>query len=368
MKLYSQIALLFLTAGLYACSSGDDPLVEPEIPIKNDTGFMWEEKRDTILGCKDLVLIYGGGAHRTTTWSKDYMAPYVTYKDASGNEHWLFDGFLFLEFKNGLGKMFAEGYDSTGANQHEWKALADYYFQSKIALGGLDNAIEEAIVRVGQPSEKRKVVICLPEPITGQKDWGSVKNGVQLDFSKPADRISACKWYINYVRGKFKELQYDNIELAGFYWIAEDASTSRSIIADIGIYCNSLKYSFNWIPYYSANGYSEWKILGFNYGYLQPNYFFTESLSYSRLEQACTLALQNGMDMELEFDEKALAASGWGYRLSNYLKAFKQYGIWSYKRIAYYQGNLALYYLSKSSNPEDQKLYQEFCEFVSKRH
>ena len=68
--------------------------------------------------------------------------------------------------------------------------------------------------------------------------------------------------------------------------------------------------------------------------------------------------------MEMEFDDRVLSTKGWGYRLINYMEAFKKHGIWSSKRLAYYQGGTTLYNLSKSVNEEDKKLYHDFCKFV----
>ena len=158
-------------------------------------------------------------------------------------------------------------------------------------------------------------------------------------------------------------MNYKNLELAGFYWIAEHAGDTRTIVNEIAGYLNELHYTFNWIPYFKSEGYSEWKTFGFNYAYLQPNHFFNETIPYSRLTDACQLAIAYGMDMEMEFDERVL--TGWGYRLKDYMKAFKENGIWQNKRLAYYQGGTALYQLSRSNKQEDQELYHQFCNFVS---
>ncbi len=40
----------------------------------------------------DLVLVYGGGKHRNVSWNKDHFVPYVSYKNLSNKEQWLFDG------------------------------------------------------------------------------------------------------------------------------------------------------------------------------------------------------------------------------------------------------------------------------------
>lgn len=193
-------------------------------------------------------------------------------------------------------------------------------------------------------------MISIPEPIVYQhpeqassstKYWGKIDNQT-LDFSNSADRIKACKWYIDQVRAKFNEKNYQHVELAGFYWLAEKATDTRDILNAVAIYLNKLKYSFNWIPYYGADGYNQWKSLGFNYAYFQPNYFFNESVPDSRLEDACQKALTYDMHMELEFDDNALNSRGKAYRLKNYMSAFKKHGIWEKKRLAYYQGSASL--------------------------
>ena len=71
--------------------------------------------------------------------------------------------------------------------------------------------------------------------------------------------------------------------------------------------------------------------------------------------------------MEIEFDDRALAKNGWGYRLKDYMKVFKDYGIWENRKIAYYQGDKTIYNLSKSVDSEDIELYHKFCKFVVER-
>jgi hypothetical protein len=157
------------------------------------------------------------------------------------------------------------------------------------------------------------------------------------------------------------------VELAGFYWLAEESTHTRDVLTPVAAYLNGLKYSFNWIPYFEATGYDQWKSYGFNYAYLQPNYFFNASTPYSRLGDACQKAASYNMDMELEFDEEVLAGKGKADRLRNYMAVFKEKGIWKERRIAYYQGNDALWALKNSMNEEDQELYHHFCDFIISR-
>ena len=310
----------------------------------------------------DMVLLYSGGYHRTHYWDVAHTKPYVTYVDENGKEHWMFDAFLYLEIHTGRGKMFASGYTDRPTDQQDWKRLADHYLQADTCVGALDKTIEAAKQRLGKPETKHKVVIGLPEPLKNQKNWGTASDGRKLDLAKDEDRIEACRWYIDYVCKRFKEMKYKNVELAGFYWIAEEATNTRTIIHQVGEYLNKLDLSFNWIPWFRSDGFEEWKDLGFNYAYLQPNFFFNETVPYSRLNDACKLAKQFDLDMEMEFDERV--QTGFGYRLYDYMKAFKQNGCWHTKRLAYYQGCLALYNLYVSDKKEDKDLYHTFCKFV----
>ena len=251
MKRITTHSLLIFTIFLIfiSCSKSETIDTSTPPPDKEDNSiYEWEKNRTSLLENNDMVLLYSGGAHRDYTWDEELIQPYVTYTDELGKEHWMFDSFLFLEIHNGNGKSFATGYQPVPANQRDWKGLVDHYFQSRICMGAINRSIESAKVRLGDPKEKRKVVIGIPEPIKTQKDWGSVKNGVTLDFSKSKDRVAACEWYIDYARQKFKEMNYNNIELAGFYWIAEEATNTRAILSDLSTYLNKLKYSVHFIP------------------------------------------------------------------------------------------------------------------------
>ncbi|GHT12765.1 DUF4855 domain-containing protein [Bacteroidia bacterium] len=363
---------------LCCCSASIADVADTEGTEKN-LDYIWEYERKQLLPATDLVLIYGGGKHREATWNKEHLLPYVSYKDKTNVTHWLFDGFLFIEFTNGASgnpRIFATGYYGQPAGKAEWAALAEYYFTKNNAVYALEQCVADAEKQLGKPAKKRKVVISMPEPIVAGPGshytqlpadyWGEV-DGVQLNFSNDKDRITACKWYIDYVRKLFNDGKFQHLELAGFYWLAEETLHTKTILADVANYLNGLKYSFNWIPYWkTVPDYYEWKSLKFNYAYLQPNYFFNNKLPYSRLTEACHVARQYEMDLELEFDVRVFyEKENWAYRLRDYMKAFREiFGIWETKRIAYYQGTDALYFLSKATHPEDQQLYHDFCSFV----
>lgn len=391
MKMIFSILTSLAVSLMVSCrQDGPKPVphwVDPVDTIRLSSQLYEPEKARTgIAFPSDMVLVYGGGHHRTPfAWDRERIATYVTYTDKDGSAHWLFDGFLLLEFMDpaangGPGKTLVTGYKYNGAympsaNKEDWQHLVDYYFSPGSGVDAIDAAVAGAEAKSGAPKERRKIVIGIPEPIVdlysathsgGKTYWGSL-DGRKLDFSSDRDRILACKWYIDEVRRQFYSKKYRNVELAGFYWVAETSAHTESILGALGKYLNQLKYSFNWIPYFKATGYSRWKEFGFNIAYLQPNYFFNASVPKSRLEEACDLAMQFGMDMELEFDDNAMTRHGRAYKLRDYMEVFKAKGVWASRRLAYYQGGWTLFNLQHSADEQDQALYHAFCNFVTAR-
>ena len=90
-------------------------------------------------------------------------------------------------------------------------------------------------------------------------------------------------------------------------------------------------------------------------------------LVISQIEKACEDALKYGMSMEMEFDDRALAKNGWGYRMRDYIRVFDEYKVWDTMEVAYYQGGDAFYKLFHSDNPEDNELYNYLAEIIAKR-
>ena len=176
--------------------------------------------------------------------------------------------------------------------------------------------------------------------------------------------------YIDYAIDRFKKAQFENISLDGFYWIAEEATNSRTILNEIGAYMRSLGYKFYWIPYWGSDGHGEWKELKFDVAYQQPNYFFYEQKPDSmHLKTVCEFAKEKGMYLEVEFDERALKKSP-DYRadrLHEYMEAYEKYGALYDIPLAYYIGDCMVYDLATSSYKEDNDLYNWFADIVVKR-
>lgn len=221
----------------------------------------------------DLALIYYGGIHRQHyDWTKERFKPYVVHEDLKGKKNWLFDGFLFLEFKDGQGRNFAPGYDNLNARKAEWLWLIDRHFEKDKAFHALNEVIGEAKESLGDPHFKHKFIMGLPSPIRNQNDWGEI-DGRKLDFSKTTERVEATKWFVEAFLKRLESEKFDHIELAGFYWVDEDVTDGKEILIPIGDYIRSKGLKYYWIPYWNAPGNFAWQEYKFDFAWLQPNHF-----------------------------------------------------------------------------------------------
>ncbi|BBL06386.1 hypothetical protein A5CPEGH6_10240 [Alistipes dispar] len=316
---------------------------------------------------RDLVLIYQGGSHRMD-YNAEQLRPYVVHEDRFGNRDWLFDGFLFLEFDSGKGVSYHVRGSALLARKEDWAWLVDRHFESGKGIAALDDCIAAAVRELGEPPFRHKVVIGIPEPPRGQKDWGELE-GRKLDFSNEEDRIAACKWYADLLEERFRSSGFRHLELAGFYWLPEILRQSREVTRALGDYVRSKGLRFYWIPYYTAQGYSEWRDLGFDAAYLQPTYFWNRKIGDERVDRACELARTYGMGLEMEFDMRASVKSeecrrdrGMGY-----MSSFRRNGVYRSSAIAYYEGGGGVYYFTKTTAPEDRAFIDTLAYFIRDR-
>lgn len=350
---------------------------------QKDVKAVRQKKLKKHLSAGDYVLCYAGGA-QSKFYDMDWMKDLVTYTDREGKEHWLFDGFLFLQIMDhGAGVAFDPGhraYDGSylqSALQSDWLDLINYWFQDGQCLDAIDRCVADAAERLGDPGYKREIIISIPNPIPyknpvvntgGTRYWGLL-DGEVADFSRPEDRLAACKWFIDEVLERYRQHRYRYIELKGFYFVTEETTGLGDLMPELSGYIHSKGYPFTWIPYYNAPGWNLWKEKGFDMAWYQPNYFFNDWLTDERLVSACNRALNYGMAMEMEFDERAAADSpdSRAGRLREYMAAYKKYGSWEKLPIAYYISHKGVHTLKYSKDPADVELYQDFCDFVAKR-
>ena len=182
-----------IVVGLLVCAVGIDALLQNwEVPMMFFFAALILYQMPDI---RDMALIYQGGSHRLD-WTVEEFRPYVVHEFADGERDWLFDGFLFLEFKNGSGRNYTVGYEKLNARRGEWEWLLGRIFEPGKSLSALDQCIGEEIARLGKPGFTHRIVLGLPEAIRGQKDWGEL-DGRTMDFSDEKDQIAATRWYID---------------------------------------------------------------------------------------------------------------------------------------------------------------------------
>lgn len=361
----------------------ENNIPELQQPWRHKEAVKPHKKLKKQLSAGDYVLCYAGGT-QSKFYDKDWMKDLVTYTDRDGKEHWLFDGFLFLQIMDhGTGVAFDPGHRDYEGNylqsalQSDWMDLINYYFEDGQCLDAIEQCVEEASARIGDPGYKREIIISVPNPIPyknpvvntgGTRYWGLL-DGQVADFSRPEDRFAACKWFIDEVLKRYSQHKYRHIDLVGFYFVTEETTGLGNLMPELSSYIHSLGYPFTWIPYYNAPGWNLWREKGFDMAWYQPNYFFNDWLTEDRLVSACNRALDYGMAMELEFDERAVADSpeSRADRLRGYMAAYRKYGSWEKLPIAYYLSHRGLHVLKYSKNPADVELYQDFCDFVAKR-
>lgn len=316
----------------------------------------------------DLVLIYQGGFQRPQ-WTVNRFASYVTYRDANGgNEQWLYDGFLIIEFQDGRGHTYEQYSNLKHARKEQWITLLQRNFAPNDGVPNLEKTVEAAVARIGEPVRRRQVFLTLPVPEPGQTNWGDL-DGHPLDFSKREDRLAACEWYMDTALKMWQDLAPKELDLAGFYWVAEQYPGTNGFIQELSQQVHARGKEFFWIPSFHINRpIGEWKSFGFDEAYLQPNYFFHPELPSTRLQEACDFARNHGMGMEIEFDPRMITQPDvFEPRFHSYLDAFTQNGVRDGSAMAWYEGGGALYRLAVSDNPNMRSDYDEVGQFVLKR-
>lgn len=198
------ILILLIAASVQKCTTEDENPKPGEIVDSNIVSPTYGKTK-----IADLVLIYQGGGHRPMEWTKDQFLPYVVHEDQQGNKNWLFDGFLFLEFKDGKGHNYAPGYDKLNARCPEWEWLLDRRFAKDKAFSSLNQCIAEQKAAIGNPGFKHKMISGIPSPILNQDDWGEI-NG-----TKPGSMNG--KKSIKPIEGSWFEFQHHNAA-EGKYW------------------------------------------------------------------------------------------------------------------------------------------------------
>ncbi len=315
---------------------------------------------------RHLCLIYHGSNNRVE-WTPDAILPYVAHVDEKGKPtDWLFDSFLLLEFRCDNGAMlhhYSQG--KVQATADDWAWLADCWFREKTGLAGMESAVESAGRVLGQPDHQVNIVIALPIPLSPIREFGPLPgHSGKLDFSKEEDRFSALQWYIDRVLRHWRTARYRHLRLIGFYWTAESIPPrSNTIVETTAGYIHKLGYKLFWIPYFSAQGVSEWRKRGIDATMLQPNYFFPPKVESDRLAKTARKALAAGCGIEIEFDGRVFESQERQDRFWAYLDAGVEYGWMKHALLGYYEGGNVVKRLAETPGA-GREMYDALYRFV----
>lgn len=359
--------------------------------FSGDSLYSWEVGRYRAPSFSDMVLCYGGSHHRKAyAWDKDRFDAYVTYTDTLGREKWLFDAFLCMEFADldtlsGVKyALMADQVDGPSGSRKNWQNMIDYWFGPENGLSALDASVADAAKRIGKASHKRYVVMFMPDPIpylyakdetSSHVYWGEL-DGKELDFLNTQDRFHAYRWYIDEVRRRFDEADFQNIELLGFYVMSEcitipsepwtDHGKLHDVIPFVSDYVHSVNEYLYWIPFSQGAGWRRGRELGFDYVWMQPNHFWRgDDCPMSRF---AAFLRDEGVGMEFEFDTKVYESKEnhamYRDRFREYMDCAKSEGVYGSQPITYYIDSNCVYDLLHSESASDRDFYHEFCSFV----
>ncbi|MGG1160882.1 DUF4855 domain-containing protein [Brevibacillus laterosporus] len=313
---------------------------------------------------KDMLLVYHGAYADRGSWTKDDFLPMAGYIEPDGTiPDQMFDTMLFLPFPN-----MAE-------TKAAWENYMDNLFEPGRQLDALNSAMLEINKRRNSlvlNTKKEKVVLTLPYPSPKVSDWGKLEeNGPSLSFD-PAkvgeeqaykNRLAAVTWYKDKLINRWYQSEYKYLKLEGIYWFQElvddAAPKERELIRNTADMVHYHGFRFYWIPYYGAPGLEEWKDLGFDYAFLQPNYYQANEVPIERVQLTLDVANKYGMGVEIEGDEKFLRDMRLYRTYYNQLIAGHKIGIDKDKIHAYYFGSKNLLMAYQSKEQQARKIYDD---------
>ena len=338
--------------------------------IVNEENYLplYSEKNDEIV---DLVVMPYGGESRLS-YTKEQLIPYLFRYNRNGELEWLFDGFLFYEDRTDLGdghafEQHAYLFQKDRARKSEWEWLLDRIFTSGKSLSALNELIQETVVREEiMPSRKRKIILSIPEPLSGQLDWGDL-NGKVLDFANDSDRVEAVRWYIDQLVDRFQAARYEHLELSGFYWLRPNDELSFQLMPIIASYIKSQGYKFYWRPSYGRFRGNNWKSYNFDAVYLTPDHLTTSWFKKINVERACTYASLYNMGLEVDLDNLVKRYALYREKFTDYMEVYSEQNVFTKAAMSYKDGDGIIYEMSQSSNSALNDIYNQVIDSVAAR-
>ncbi|MFY0546155.1 DUF4855 domain-containing protein [Brevibacillus sp. H7] len=313
---------------------------------------------------ENMLLAYSGAHGERGTWTQQDFLPLVGYMSTDDKVlDRMFDTILFLPYPN------------LASTRDGWKYYMDDLFRPGRQLDALNDAMMEYNKRRGTlytSPQRENVVLALPYPDPKQSSFGQIledQDSLSFEAAKVGEeraygyRKQALEWYFRNLLKRWGEAEYRYLRLEGIYWyheLIEDAvPRERQLIRETAEMVHNEALRFYWIPYFGATGLGEWKELGFDYAFVQPNFYNDKPIPIDRIEAALAVANKYGMGVEVEGDERMYRDPKFYQNYYNQLIAAHKLGIDKEKIHAYYYGSKTLLEAVTSKDPVSRAIYDD---------
>jgi hypothetical protein len=302
-----------------------------------------------------------------TSYTVDDFVRLLGVVDSSGRvKSWLCTGVIFLQLYAPSGRTFTTWGGGTAATGTDWAEYLDSLAGPRGALNRLDSAVSVVEAAAGDLGTKLPVSLMVPYPeptVDSVNFWGAT-----YSTTTPEGRAASVASYVRAATVLFARAGFRHLRLDGFYWLAENvAPRDTATVIRFAAEVHRAHLRLLWIPYYFALGQDQWRHLGFDEAWLQPNYFFHVDVAPGRLDSAASRAQQEHLGVEVEFNSEMFSDSQYARRLDPYLDMLMAYPALRQRSIAIYDGQGALVRLSQATTPEDRALYARFVRVLTAR-
>lgn len=304
------------------------------------------------------ILAYPGSAKggMGTTYSVDDFVRLLGAVDSTGRvSSWLCTGVIFLQLYAASGRTFTTWIGGTPATGADWTEYLDSIVGSGGAIARLDSTVRLIEPTAGALGGKLPVAIMIPYPEPKADSVRFADSTYAL--ATAAGRAEAAGAFVDVAARRFAGAGFRHIRLDGFYWLSESISPpDHDVVVAVSRRVHRDRLRFLWIPFYGAPGQAQWRDLGFDEAWLQPNYFFRLTVAADRVDSAAMRARAQGLGIEVEFNSRLLTDSAYRDRLDPYLRLLEDPSI-ARQSVALYDGQGALIRLSRSTDPRDRTTY-----------
>ncbi len=308
-----------------------------------------EPDADLLGGAKDLCLLYHGP--KLDGFTVEKLIPYLAYVDTDGNiTDTMFDSFLFLN----SGGYPSGNKPSEGYTESDIKWIVDDLFTENKNLLALEQAAGQVKDALDLEADyKYGLTVALYMPY-----------GESMDVQ---DKLAEVEKQIERFEEKYREYNFKNIELVGYYWFNEGVYPEEdepALVTEVSKLVHAKGVDFFWIPWFCASGVDAWQDHGFDIACMQPGYVFNEEVLDSRLEYAANTAKYYGMGIEIEIASATFQNEKLYRRYLEYLAGGAKYGYMENCVHMYYQEILCYYNAAKSGDEKVRLIYDYTYQFI----